>query len=72
MQDHHILARKYADRWLRKVLNEGLFGRPMQRVEVPQDKPLIRALTLGAYQKSAESKVCQALVISSGARKAAT
>ena len=57
VQDHHILARKYADRWLRRVLNEGLYGRPLQRVEVPQDKPILRAVTLGAYHKSAESKV---------------
>lgn len=52
MQDQHILARKYADRWMVKALGVGLFKRPLWRREDPQRRPtFMRQLTLGTMAR---------------------
>ena len=49
LQDHHILARKFMDRWMVKALGVGLCKRPLSRLEDPQRRPnFMRQLTLGA------------------------
>ena len=41
MQDEHILARKYADRWMAKALGVGLFKRRLYRKEVEDTRQLL-------------------------------
>ena len=41
VQDEHILARKYADRWMAKALGVGLFKRRLYRKEVEDTRQLL-------------------------------
>ena len=41
MQDEHILARKYADKWMVKALGVGLFKRKLHRREVEDTRQLL-------------------------------
>ena len=51
-QDQHILARKYADRWMVKSLGVGLFKRPLWRQEDPHRKPtFMKQLTFGTISR---------------------
>ena len=48
LQDPHILARKFADRWLRKSLGVGLFKRPLWRRETDDERSrLLRTISFG-------------------------
>lgn len=41
LQDEHILARKYADKWMAKALGMGLFKRRLYRKEVEDTRQLL-------------------------------
>lgn len=41
VQDEHILARKYADRWMGRALGVGLFRRRLYRKEVEDTRQLL-------------------------------
>lgn len=41
LQDDHILARKYADRWMGKALGVGLFKRRLYRKEVEDTRQVL-------------------------------
>lgn len=41
MQDEHILARKYADKWMVRALGVGLFKRKLRRREVEDTRQLL-------------------------------
>lgn len=60
-QDEHILARKYADRWMYKSLGVGLFGREVFRREIkdPRKKfyDAVLLANLQARGKSSPAKV---------------
>lgn len=62
-QDAHILARKYADRWLVRSLGMGLFKRPLHRREDPLRRPtFMRQLTLN--RASRQVRACSASLCS--------
>ena len=41
MQDEHILARKYADKWMGKALGVGLYKRRLNRKEVEDSRQVL-------------------------------
>ena len=41
LQDEHILARKFADRWMAKALGVGLFKRRLYRKEVEDTRQVL-------------------------------
>lgn len=41
VQDEHILARKYADKWMVRALGVGLFKRKLHRREVEDTRQLL-------------------------------
>ncbi|KAK9800174.1 hypothetical protein WJX73_003425 [Symbiochloris irregularis] len=52
IQDHGILARRYADRWMVKALGQGLGKRPLTRWEDPTRRPdFLRQLTFGTVSR---------------------
>lgn len=44
MQDEHILARKFGDRWLYKVFGSGLHGRAIHRDEGSDTRETLKRL----------------------------
>ena len=52
MQDEHLLARKFGDRWLYKALGSGLHGRAIHRREKSDPrKTLYKAVLLTNLQR---------------------
>lgn len=58
VQDEHIMARRFADKWLYKALGSGLHGRVIHRSEKGDPrKKLINAVRLITLQRGQPEKV---------------
>jgi len=58
LQDEHILARKFADRWMAQALGVGLFKRRLYRKEVEDTRQVLYTTINPLAKVSNEAPVC--------------
>ena len=58
LQDEHILARKFADRWMAQALGVGLFKRRLYRKEVEDTRQVLYSTINPLAKVSNEAPVC--------------